>query len=146
MITLSSLSHTNSWQQCLEPNRVHTSIKYALVETIRKMGPRSRAASDGRGMKSLTARERSKWTMARTSRRTITFAACSDFFSSNGLVNISASWSLVPTLSIQMSHFIDDLLWNGGGHQYALFLHVELDCLLAWLHSYCHIAMALSWT
>ena len=42
--------------------------------------------------------------------------------------------------------FIDDLLWNGGGHQCALFLHVELDCWLAWLHSHCHIAMALSWT
>jgi hypothetical protein len=42
--------------------------------------------------------------------------------------------------------FVDDLLWNGGRHQCALFLHVELDCWLAWLHSHCYIAMALSWT
>ena len=43
-------------------------------------------------------------------------------------------------------HFIDDLLWNGGGHQCALFLHVEPDCWWARVHSHCHIAMALSWT
>ena len=42
--------------------------------------------------------------------------------------------------------FVDDLLWNGGGHQCALFLHIEPDCWLAWLHSHYHIAMALSWT
>ena len=42
--------------------------------------------------------------------------------------------------------FVGDLLWNGGGHQCALFLHVELDCWWAWLHSHCHIAMALVWT
>ena len=42
--------------------------------------------------------------------------------------------------------FIGDLLWNGDGHQCALFLHVEPDYWLTWLHSHCHIAMALSWT
>ena len=74
------------------------------------------------------------------------FLCLQNLFSSNGLVNISASWSSVPTLLIQISPFVGDLLWNGGGHQCALFLHVEPDCWLTWLHSHCHIAMALSWT
>ena len=74
------------------------------------------------------------------------FLSLQNLFSSNGLVNISASWSSVPTLSIQMSPFVGDLLWNDGGHQYALFLYVEPDCWSTWLHSHCHIAMALSWT
>ena len=30
--------------------------------------------------------------------------------------------------------FVGDLLWNGGGHQCALFLHVEPDYWLTWLH------------
>ena len=34
--------------------------------------------------------------------------------------------------------FVGDLLWNGGGHQWDLFLHVELDCWLTWLHSQPH--------
>ena len=42
--------------------------------------------------------------------------------------------------------FVDDLLWNGGRHQCALFLHVEPDCWWVWLHFHCHIAMAFSWT
>ena len=29
--------------------------------------------------------------------------------------------------------FVSDLLWNGGGHQCALFLHVEPDCWSTWL-------------
>ena len=33
------------------------------------------------------------------------FLSLQNLFSSNGLVNISASWSLVPTLSMQMSPF-----------------------------------------
>ena len=53
-------------------------------------------------------------------------------------------WCLHSQLKCPL--FIDHLLWNGGGHQCALFLHVEPDCWLAWLHSHCHIAMALSWT
>ena len=74
------------------------------------------------------------------------FLSLQNLFSSNSLVNISASWSLVSTLSMQCPLFVGDLLWNGGGHQCALFLHVAPDCWLTWLHSHCHIAKALSWT
>ena len=35
--------------------------------------------------------------------------------------------------------FIDDLLWNDGGHLYALFLNVEPGCWWASQHSHCHI-------
>ena len=42
--------------------------------------------------------------------------------------------------------FVGDLLWNDGGHQYALFLSVEPGCWWAWRHFHCHIAMALAWT
>ena len=42
--------------------------------------------------------------------------------------------------------FIDNLLWNDGGHLYALFLNVEPDCWWALQHFHCHIVMALSWT
>ena len=41
--------------------------------------------------------------------------------------------------------FVGGHLWNDGRHQCYMFLHVELDCWLTWLHSHCHIAMALSW-
>ena len=51
-----------------------------------------------------------------------------------------------PHSQLKCPLFVDDLLWNGGRHQCALFLHVEPDCWLAWLHSHCHIAMSLSWT
>ena len=74
------------------------------------------------------------------------FLSLQNLFSSSGLMNMSASWSSVPTLSMKMSPFVDDLLWNNDGHQCALFLHVEPGCWWAWLHSHCHIAMALSWT
>ena len=74
------------------------------------------------------------------------FLSLQNLFSSSGLGKISVSWSSVPTLSMQISLLVDDLLWNGGGHQCALFLHVEPDCWLTWLHSHCHIAMTLSWT
>ena len=74
------------------------------------------------------------------------FLSLQNLFSSNGLVNISASWSSVPTLSMQMFPFVGDLLWNGGIHQCALFLHVEANYWLTWLHSHCHITMTFSWT
>ena len=74
------------------------------------------------------------------------FLSLQNLFSSNGLVNISASWSSVPTLSMQMSPFCWWSLMKWWGHQCALFLHVELDCWSTWLHSHCYIAMALSWT
>jgi hypothetical protein len=74
------------------------------------------------------------------------FLSLQNLFSSSGLVNMLASWSSMPTLSTEMSLFVDDLLWNGGRHQCALFLHVESDCWLAWLHSHCYIEVALSWT
>ena len=37
--------------------------------------------------------------------------------------------------------FVGNLLWNGGGYQCALFLHVKPDYWLTWLHCHCHIAM-----
>ena len=42
--------------------------------------------------------------------------------------------------------FVGDPLWNDGGHQCVLFLYIEPDCWLTWLHSHCYIAMTLSWT
>ena len=63
------------------------------------------------------------------------------------------AWWIYQQVDLRCPHsqckcflFIGNLLWNGGGHQYALFLHVEPDCWSTWLHSHCHIAMALSWT
>ena len=41
--------------------------------------------------------------------------------------------------------FVGDLLWNNGGHQYALFLNVELGYWWALRHFHYHIAMALAW-
>jgi hypothetical protein len=62
------------------------------------------------------------------------------------------AWWICQQVNLRCSHsqckcliFVDDLLWNGGGHQCALFLHVEPNWWV-WLHSHCHIAMALSWT
>ena len=74
------------------------------------------------------------------------FLILQNLFSSSGLVNTSASWSLVPTLSIEMPLFVDDLLWNDDRHLYALFLSVEPGCWWALWHFHCHIAMALAQT
>ena len=63
------------------------------------------------------------------------------------------TWWIYRQVDLRCQHsqckcplFVGDLIWNGGGHQCALFLHVEPDCWLTWLHSHCHIAMPLSWT
>ena len=62
-------------------------------------------------------------------------------------------WWIYRQVDLQCLHsqckcslFVGDLLWNGDGHHCALFLHVESDCWLAWLHSRCHKIMALSLT
>ena len=62
------------------------------------------------------------------------------------------AWWIYPQVDLQCLHsqckcplFVGDLLWNDGGHQYALFLNVAPGCWWALRHSHCHIAMALAW-
>ena len=50
------------------------------------------------------------------------------FFSSSGLVEISASWSSVPTLSMQMFPFCWWSLMKWWWTSMCFFLNVELDC------------------
>ena len=54
------------------------------------------------------------------------------------------AWWICQQVDLRCPHsqckcpiFADDLLWNDGGHQCALFLHVEPDCWSTWLHSHC---------
>ena len=62
------------------------------------------------------------------------------------------AWWRYRQIDLRCSHsqckcplFVGDLLWNDGGHLYALFLNIEPGCWWASRHSHCHIVMALVW-